>query len=701
VNRSLRVAVDIGGTFTDAVVYDPVAGTIVEAKSSTTPDDFARGVFDALDISGIDLTAIGQLIHGTTVVINAITQRSGVKTALLTTEGFRDVLHIGRGNRPDMYNLRFHKPEPLVPRRLRFEVRERTLVNGSIERPLDRNQLVELAARLRDERVEAIAICFLHSYAWPDHERQARDILTPLLPGVSITCSSDVCREWREFERSSTSVLNAYVQPILRSYLAELDAAFDEMDVTDRRLVMLSNGGSATFTFAREQPIQLVESGPAGGIAGALAIGALIGETHLITLDVGGTTAKCSVIVDGESAISQDYRVEWTPWSPGYPLRIPVVDIVEIGAGGGSIVWFDDGGALRIGPRSAGADPGPACYGRGGTEPTITDAMVLVGMLDPGSFLGGRLSIDPELSRLAFDPVATRLGLDVSNTVSGVLRLFGELTVEALKLVSVRRGHDPRDFSLIAYGGGGPVHAGHLARELGVKQVVIPNFPGTFSAWGMLTSQPRIDLSRTLVLQLTDAPAKHRDHIFETMQQDAETVLGTQGFPMDRIAHQRAIDCRYRGQEHTVRVATESGEDNIDLEDRFHRLHRQMYTFNLEKSEIELVNFRLTSTVAINLAPTGRSSPLDGVVDVAQTATRFVAFPSGESCDARIHQRTSLSSGFAGVGPAVIEEPSSATVVLPGQQFEIDRFGNIVIAEQQSNRKELSRVGWMTTPEHG
>lgn len=700
-NRSLRVAVDIGGTFTDAVVYDPVTGNVFEAKNSTTPDDFARGVFDALEVSGICLAAIEQLIHGTTVVINAITQRNGVKTALLTTEGFRDALHIGRGNRPDMYNLRYHKPEPLVPRSLRFEVSERVLANGTVERPLDSAQLVDLAAHLREVQVEAVAICFLHSYAWPDHERHARAILATLLPGVSITCSSDVCREWREYERSSTTVLNAYVQPILGRYLTELDAAFDEIEVTDRRLVMLSNGGSATFEFAREQPIQLVESGPAGGIAGALTIGQLIGETHLITLDVGGTTAKCSVVVDGEAAISQDYRMEWTPWSPGYPLRIPVVDIVEIGAGGGSIVWFDDGGALRIGPRSAGADPGPACYGRGGSEPTITDAMVLAKILDPASFLGGRLTIDPELSRAAFEPIAGRLGIDIASTVSGVLRLFGELTVEALKLVSVRRGHDPRDFTLIAYGGGGPVHAGHLARELGVKQVVIPNFPGTFSAWGMLTSQPRIDLSRTLVHSLKSAPASRRDEIFEAMQDEAEAALGAQGFPLDRATHQRAIDCRYHGQEHAVRVATRSGEESSSLAARFHSLHRQLYTFGLEQSEIELVNFRLTSSIAINVAPTGSSSQMNRTPEGTSSSTRLVASPSGELSDVRIHQRIGMPAGFTGTGPAIIEEPSSATVVLPGQQFAIDRFGNIVITESQSNRKEPSRVEHLSTPEHG
>lgn len=691
---SLRVAVDIGGTFTDAVVFDPETKSVFEAKSSTTPADFSRGVFDALEVAQIELAAIDHLIHGTTVVINAITQRTGVKTALVTTRGYRDALQIGRGNRPDMYNLKFHKPEPLVPRRLRFEVDERMLVDGTEETPLDEQRIREIAAICEEESVEAIAICFLHAYAWPGHEQAARAELTRLLPGVSITCSSDVCREWREYERTSTAVLNAYVQPILEGYLAGLETTLDDLDVTDRRFVMLSNGGSATFDFAREQPIQLVESGPAGGIAGSLAIGSNIGESHLITLDVGGTTAKCSVIVDGDAEISQDYRLEWTPWSPGYPLRIPVVDIVEIGAGGGSIVWFDEGGALRIGPRSAGAEPGPACYGRGGEEPTITDAMVLAGILDPASFLGGRLSIEPELAKRAFEPVARRLGLELTETVSGVLRLFGELTVEALKLVSVRRGYDPRDFTLIAFGGGGPIHAAHLANELGVKQVVIPGFPGTFSAWGMLTSNPRLDRSRTLVAPLAEMPHSARSAIFDEMVAEAESTLDRQGFPLDRVEHQFAIDCRYQGQEHTVRVPLSSDrETDADFEERFHQLHEQLYTFRLEGTEIELVNFRLTSTVATDVAPEGGA-----MTDIRDTprpiSQRLVAFADGEPVSTPVYRRPDLPAGFEGCGPAIIEENSSNSVVLSGQTFLIDRFGNIVISTGiASNRKELSAFG--------
>jgi N-methylhydantoinase A len=694
-SAGLRVAVDIGGTFTDAVVFDPTTNRVFEAKSSTTPSDFSIGVFDALDASQIDLEAIDHLIHGTTVVINAITQRSGVRTALVTTRGFRDALHIGRGNRPDMYNLRFHKPEPLVPRRLRFEVAERMLVDGTEEIPLDLDRLREIARICQDEAIESVAICFVHSYAWPEHERAAKAFLVDLLPGVSIACSSDICREWREYERTSTIVLNAYVQPILERYLENLDATLDERHVTDRRFVMLSNGGSATFDFARKQPIQLVESGPAGGIAGALAIGQQIRETHLITLDVGGTTAKCSVIVDGEAAISQDYRVEWTPWSPGYPLRIPVVDIVEIGAGGGSIVWFDDGGALRIGPKSAGAEPGPACYGKGGTIPTITDAMILAGILDPASFLGGRLEVYPELSGQAFAPIAERLGLSMSETVAGVLRLFGELTVEALKLVSVRRGYDPRDFTLIAYGGGGPIHAGHLARELGVKQLLIPNFPGTFSAWGMLTGKPRIDLSRTLVSGLADSPATKRAQVFAEMKAESEGALSAQGFAIENVTHQRAIDCRYHGQEHTVRVpANDETESEEAFADRFHLLHKQLYTFHLEQTGIELVNFRLTSQADLSMAPHGQVSKVcdsDGV----HFGQRTVSFAVGEPTDSPIYRRSDLPTGFRGVGPAIIEESSSTTVVLADQRFEIDRFGNIVIAGDQTtiDRKEPTGAG--------
>jgi N-methylhydantoinase A len=681
---ALRVAVDIGGTFTDLVVFDETAGTTFETKASTTPADFAQGVLETIRAGNVAPEAIGYLVHGTTVVINAITQRAGVTTALVTTMGFRDALAIGRGNRPDMYNLKFHKPEPFVPRRLRFEVRERVAADGTVGMPIHLCDLDVVAQACRDQGVEAVAICFLHSYAHPEHERQAAEYLGRLLPGVTISTSSEITKEWREYERSSTVVLNAYVQPILDRYLAKLEEDLRALRVPGRLFAMLSNGGTAAFESARRQPIQLVESGPAGGIIGAALVGEQIGEPNVISLDVGGTTAKCSLIEGGDVKIAGDYRLAWTPLSPGYPVRVPVVDIVEIGAGGGSVAWFDEGGALRVGPRSAGAEPGPACYGRGGTEPTVTDAMLIAGVLDPASFLGGRLVVEVALARTAYEPVAERLGVSVEAAAAGVIRLVNEATIDALKLVSVRRGYDPRDFSLVAFGGGGPMHAAALASELGVKRVVIPPFPGTFSAWGMLMTRPRVDLTRTRVTRLDTAHPGEIDEVFCELENEARGRLIEQGFASEQIAgHRRSLDMRYHGQEHTVRVPLPPGERVAQptLEAAFHTLHRRSYTFALVDTPVEIVNFRTISTVEMP-RPTMRRVRLGGndATGGAESRRRRVDFGDGVRRETAILSRSSLPVGFAAVGPAIVEEASATTVVLPGQRLKVDRFGNLVIS---------------------
>lgn len=682
--QPLRVAVDIGGTFTDLVVFDEKTGTTFEAKASTTPANFAKGVLDAIRASEVSPEAIGFLVHGTTVVINAITQRAGVATALVTTAGFRDALAIGRGNRPDMYNLKFHKPEPFVPRRLRFEVRERVTADGTVSTPIHLCDLDAVATECRRQGVEAVALCFLHSYAHPEHERQAAAYLRDLLPGVTISTSSEITKEWREYERSSTVVLNAYVQPILDRYLANLEEDLRALKVPGRLFAMLSNGGTAAFASARRQPIQLVESGPAGGIIGAALVGEQIGEPNVISLDVGGTTAKCSLIEGGEVKIAGDYRLEWTPLSPGYPVRIPVVDIVEIGAGGGSIAWFDEGGALRVGPRSAGADPGPACYGRGGTEPTVTDAMLIAGVLEPASFLGGRLVVDVVPARKAYEPIALRLGVSVEAAAAGVTRLVNEATIDALKLISVRRGYDPRDFSLVAFGGGGPMHAAALAAELGVKRVVIPPFPGTFSAWGMLMTRPRVDLTRTRVTRLDAVGPGEIEAVFRELEDEASSRLIDQGFARAQIAeHRRSLDMRYHGQEHTVRVPVAENQPvaYATLAEAFHALHRRSYTFALEGTPVEIVNFRTISTVEMP-RPTMDWVRLggSGAAGQARNGSRRVDFGDGGLQEAAIFARTSLPAGFAAAGPAIVEEASATTVVLPGQLFAVDRFGNLVIS---------------------
>ncbi len=509
-----RVAVDIGGTFTDIVAFDEASGSVWAAKASTTPGNFADGVIDAIHAAGIDPKTAAAFVHGTTVVINAITQRRGVKTALVTTAGFRDVLEIGRGNRPDMYNLKYHKPVPLVPRRLRFEVRERVGADGAVWTPLETADLEAVAVACQSEGVDAIAVCFLHAYAHPEHEAAAAAFLRERLPGVLVTASSEITREWREFERSSTAVLNAYVQPILDGYLADLERRLRAEGLTAPLFAMLSNGGTATFAAARETPIALVESGPVAGVTGAAMIGQTIADPNLIALDIGGTTAKCSLIENGEVKITTDYRLEASPRSPGYPVKTPVVDIVEIGAGGGSIAWFDAGGALRVGPLSAGADPGPACYGRGGVKPTVTDALLITGVLDPDYFLGGRLRVDVDLARQSYADIADRLGVSVEDAAVGVIQVANEQTIDALKLISVRRGYDPRDFTLVAFGGGGPTHAAALLAELGVRRIVVPPFPGTFSAWGMLLTEPRVDRIRTRVLPLETTSDDEIDRLF-------------------------------------------------------------------------------------------------------------------------------------------------------------------------------------------
>jgi N-methylhydantoinase A len=498
---SLRIATDVGGTFTDLVAFDERSGSLIASKVPTTPPAFSRGVLGSIEAAGVDVGEASFFVHGCTVVINAITERSGARTALVTTGGFRDVLLVGRGNRPDMYNLRYRKPVPFVPRRLCFEVPERVDRHGEVVTPIDLAAVDAVAERCAQLGVEAVAVCFLHSYANPEHERAARDRLRERLPGVAVTISADVSRQMREYERTSTTVLNAYVQPVVDRYLTELEERAGALGLRRTPYAMQSNGGTASFARARRTPINLVESGPAAGIMGAVRIGEQLGEPNVIYLDIGGTTAKCSLIEDGKPLMTTEYKLEWTPQTAGHPVNVPVTDIVEIGAGGGSIAWLDDAGGLHVGPRSAGAEPGPACYGRGGTAPTVTDAKLVAGVIDPGYFLGGRLTVSRELALDAIRKLGDAVGTSPEETANGIIRLANARMINALRLVSVRRGHDPRDFVLVACGGGGAMHAAALGAELRVKRVVIPPLAGNFSAWGMLVTDPRIDLVRTHVLR--------------------------------------------------------------------------------------------------------------------------------------------------------------------------------------------------------
>ena len=479
-----RLAIDIGGTFTDLAYFDEDSGHLSVNKTLTTPEDLTDGVLEVVGLSELEPESVSFFVHGGTTVINAITERKGVKTAFVATAGFRDVLEIARANRPDLYNLRYRKPKPFVPRALTFEVRERVDAAGREISPLSREDLDGVAVACRTEGVEAIAIQFMHSYRAPEHEAEAASYLRQRLPDVAVTASHEITREWREYERANTAVLNAYVQPIVERYFERLEARLSGAGIRCPYDAMQSNGGTASFTWAKAHPITLIESGPAAGMNGAALIGELCDARDVIYLDVGGTTAKCALIEDNRPKVTTEYKIEWSPISPGYPVRVPVADIVEIGAGGGSIGWLDRSGALRVGPQSAGSDPGPACYGRGGELPTVTDAKLLTGILDPHYFAGGRIELVAARAREAMLTIADRLGTGVEQAAISMIRVADANMLNALKLISIQRGYDPRDFALIAAGGGGAMHAASLARELGVNEIIIPPLSRLFLGLG-------------------------------------------------------------------------------------------------------------------------------------------------------------------------------------------------------------------------
>ena len=690
----MRLASDIGGTFTDLVYLDEVTGRLGSAKTDTTPPTFERGVIDTIRKAAISERAVTFFVHGTTVIINALTERKGVRTGLITTRGFRDVLEIGRANRPDLYNLTYTKPTSFVPRALRLEVTERMTYKGEILVPLVDDEVVAAAAHLVGEQVDAIAVCFLHAYANPAHELRAVQIIRHRWPQIAVTASHEITREWREYERTSTTVLNSYVKPIAARYLDQLDHELTRNGVGGGRYVMQSSGGTATFAAAREAPIAMVESGPVAGVLGAVAIGRVVKETNLISLDIGGTTAKTSLIEQGEVKITTEYKIEWTRASAGYPIKIPVVDIVEIGAGGGSIAWIDEAGSLHVGPQSAGAMPGPACYSRGGSEPTVTDANVVAGRINPAYFLGGEIALDERRAREALQPIARHFGITVEEAALGVIRLANANMVNALKLVSVHRGYDPRDFTLVAFGGGGAMHAPALAEELRINRVLIPTNPAVFSAWGMLMTDLRYDLIWTSIRRTQKAVDDGLDRMWSTLEHQAREYFTQQSVASSRLVFQRFADMRYAGQEHTVKVPVPDGALTVaairQVEERFHALHEQRYTFRLP-SAIEFVNFNLTTfgTVDKPRVPRLRPTPNGGGARRSKTTggalkgRREVDFDARGRLLSAVYERSRLPSGAAVKGPAIIEEPAATTVLFPGHRATVDAYGNLLIEVRQ------------------
>ncbi len=678
--KTIRVATDVGGTFTDLVAFelDAVSGAqrIRTAKSDTTPPAFERGVINVVAEAGISVEEIAVLTHGTTVIINALTERKGVRTALLTTAGFRDTLEIARGNRPDFFNLHYVKPKPFVPRYLRQELPGRMDYRGRELHPLDLAELPALIAMFKAEGVAAIAICLLHSYVNPAHEIALMAAVKALWPEVSVVASHQITREWREYERTNTTVLSAYVQPIAVSYLERLESGLASQGFGGQLYVMQSNCGVDSLKATKQIPITMVESGPASGFWGAAELGKLIGAPNILALDIGGTTAKCSLIEDGQVRIRTDYWIERDGSSAGYPIMVPVVDLVEIGNGGGSIAWVDDFGKLHVGPQSAGASPGPAAYGRGGAHATTTDANLALARIGVEDFCGGTLTADMAAANAALEKVAVSLGVTAEEAARGIIRVANNNMVNALKLVSLNRGYDPRDFTLVAFGGGGAMHASALAAELGMRKVVIPRQAAVFSAWGMMMSDLRRDYFATRLIE--DGPETQTElaGVIAEIADAARTQFGVEGFT--GISVRTLVKCRYRNQEHSVEVPVAETPDRASYEAmlaQFHVVYEKEYTYRLS-APVEIVGVHLIATASIDKLEMVAMAEGEADATPALKSRRDVDFALEGKLLSDIYDSGKLLPGMTFAGPAIVEDPGMTLVVHPLDHVRIDCYGN-------------------------
>jgi N-methylhydantoinase A len=682
----LRVATDIGGTFTDLVFVTP-DGEVVTGKSHTTPAQFEQGVMDVISANNVEPSEFESFVHGTTIVINAITEKKGAKVGLLTSEGFRDVLEIGRGNRPDFFNLEYRKPEPFVPRYLRRQVPGRINYKGIETTPLDLSGLPTILDDFRTEGVEAIAICFINSYANPAHEETVLAKVKDLWPDVSAVASQQITREWREYERTNTVVLSAYVQPIAHRYLDCLTSALYDAGMRCTPYIMQSNCGVDTVKSARQIPITMVESGPASGIWGAAALGRLIGELDVIAIDIGGTTAKCGLITGGEVKLNTNYLIERSETSAGYPVTVPVVDLVEIGQGGGSIAWVDEFKRLHVGPHSAGAVPGPVSYGTGGTEATTTDANLALGCINPHYFCGGTIEADMDAVDHTLDGLAATLEISRQQVARGIVRIANNNMVNAIKLISVNRGHDPRDFTLVAFGGGGGMHVCALARELNIKKVVIPKQSSVFSAWGMLLSDLRRDYLLTQIVELeTPGAAAQLDADLGQLEEKALREFEAENIDRARVHFLRYGRCRYQNQEHSVEILLPSGEITDEqleaIRQRFATDYEREYTYTLD-APVELVAYHLVAVAEVDkLEPQTLPAPGAGL-EAAVKEQRDVDYAEAGIHRATIYNGDSLEPGMSFVGPAIIEEAGATTVIPPNLPCEVDDYGNYHIRTVQ------------------
>jgi N-methylhydantoinase A len=683
--RPLRIAADIGGTFTDVAAFEERTGRLLLGKTLTTPARLVGGITEGVAKAGARLADAGLFLHGSTIAINTMLERSGARVALFTTQGFRDIYEIGRVNRPDAFNLRFRKHEPLVERSLRLEVKERLRYDGSVREPLDMESLAAAAARIEKENVEAIAILFLHSYRNAEHELKAKQYLQERFPRAFVTVSSELSQEYREFERTSTVVANAYVGPRVQRYLEEIDAEAKRDGFSGNFMVVQSTGGLYSVREAKQDCVRMMESGPAAGVIGTQAICEVLGIRNAIAFDMGGTTAKAGVVREGRALSTGSTMIGG--YFTGLPLLTPMIDIHEVGTGGGSIARVSATGGLRVGPQSAGASPGPACYGLGGEEPTVTDANLLLGRLAEDRFLGGEMRLDPRAAAEALrERIAEPLGLTEIEAASGVLRIAAAAMSHAVKGVTTDRGLDPGQFpTLVAYGGAGPLHASLVARELRIPRVVIPCAPGHFSAFGMLLSDFRRDLVQSRFVRLDEVDLEDLRQWFAALEAHGLAAVNEAKLDTRRLVLARSLDMRYVGQEHAVtvdvplRVFARGGKAGIKR--HFDALHKERYGRGSPEEPAEIVSIRSTVTGVMKkprlgeIARGGPTAPRS-----AATGERRVFFAGRGWTKCPTYRREALKAGNRIAGPALVEEHASTTVLEPGDSLRVDAHGNLVIA---------------------
>ena len=689
-SSTYRLGVDTGGTFTDLCLLDEASGTLDVAKVSSTPHDPAEAVIEGIEklIRKVDLDpkSVGFLIHGTTVATNALLEGKGAPTALITTEGFEDVILIGRQDRPKLYDFWARRPTPIVPRSLCYGAPERSLHTGEILRPLDEEAVRGIIREIKAKGIGSIAVCLLHSYANGTHEQRIGELVEEIHPEAFVTLSSVVLPEYREYERTSTICINAYVMPRVNAYVAHLEEELQRMGVASELYIMQSNGGVITAETARLSSARTALSGPAGGALTGVHLAQSLETPDLITIDMGGTSSDICLIQAARPSLTTEADIE------GYPIRLPMIDINTIGAGGGSIAWIDSGGALRVGPESSGASPGPVCYGRGGEEPTVTDANAVLGRINPAYLLGGEMSVHlKEAEEVLYKKIAEPLGLDLMEAAQGIIEVVNANMIRGIRRVSVEKGYDPRDFALVPFGGAGPLHGVDLARALNITRIIVPTHPGIASAVGMLSADVRHDYVQTLIRPLDRVDLETMESIYRDMETQARNQLAKEGFEGEAVALTRLADMRYQGQSYELSLELEpdpvSGETLAALTRDFHGEHSRTYGYSREGEGLEMVNLRL---VGLGLLPaadsTGAAVPSGG--PPTPISRRQVVF-GGQKRETPIYGRSTLGREALIQGPAVVEQLDSTVVIPPGYEAYIESGGNMIITEK--NGPEGSR----------